>query len=45
MANNTNVDPYSVPLDKIDVSNPWLYRDNTIAPYFERLRREAPVHY
>jgi cytochrome P450 len=45
MANNSNVDPYSVSLDKIDVSNPWLYHDNTIAPYFERLRREAPVHY
>ena len=45
MENNTNVDPYSLALDKIDVSNPWHYRDNTIAPYFERLHREAPVHY
>ena len=38
-------DPYQLPLDQIDVSNPTLYRDDVIAPYFERLRRESPVHY
>ncbi|PCJ69799.1 MAG: cytochrome P450 [Rhodobiaceae bacterium] len=36
---------YSIPLDKIDVSQPALFRDNAIWPYFERLRKEAPVHY
>ncbi|MBL4864099.1 MAG: cytochrome P450 [Rhodobiaceae bacterium] len=36
---------YSIPLDKIDVSQPALFRDNAIWPYFERLRNEAPVHY
>ena len=36
---------YSVPLDAIDVSNPELFRDNTMWDYFERLRREDPVHY
>ena len=35
----------SVPLDKIDVSNPQLFQDDTIGAYFERLRREDPVHY
>ena len=34
-----------IPLDKIDVSNPDLYRDNAFADYFRRLRKEDPVHY
>src|SRR5882724_10677772 len=38
-------DAYSMPLDQIDVSDPQLYQDDTYHPYFERLRREAPVHY
>jgi cytochrome P450 len=36
---------YSVPLDKIDVGDPELFRDYTFWPYFERLRKEDPVHY
>ena len=44
-----NVDPkaqaWSLPLDKIDVSDPQLYYDDAWQPYFERLRREDPVHY
>ncbi|HXT80460.1 MAG TPA: cytochrome P450 [Acetobacteraceae bacterium] len=36
---------YSLPLDAIDVSDPQLYHDDTWYPYFERLRREDPVHY
>ena len=36
---------YSIPLEDIDVSNPELYRNNTMWGYFERLRREDPVHY
>ena len=36
---------YSMPLDKIDVSDPRLYYDDVWQPYFERLRREDPVHY
>ena len=32
-------------LDDIDVSKPELYRSNTMWPYFERLRKEDPVHY
>jgi len=38
-------DAYTLPLDAIDVSNPKLYQDDVWYPYFERLRREAPVHY
>jgi cytochrome P450 len=36
---------YSLPLEDFDVSRPELFRSNTVWPYFERLRREAPVHY
>jgi len=43
-----NVDPRthacSVPLDQIDPSDPQIYYDDVWQPYFERLRREAPVH-
>ena len=36
---------YSMPLDQMDVSDPKLYQDDIWYPYFERLRREDPVHY
>lgn len=39
------LDAYSLPLADIDVSRPELFRSNTMWPYFERLRREEPVHY
>lgn len=35
----------SIPLDQIDVSNPELWMTDTHWPYFERLRKEDPVHY
>ena len=38
-------DANTLPLDAIDVADPWLYAQDTIAPYFARLRREDPVHY
>ncbi len=38
-------DAYSLPLDRIDVSDPKLYQDDIWPPFFERLRREDPVHY
>src|SRR5580700_9481370 len=38
-------DAYSIPLEAIDVSDPQLYQDDAWYPYFERLRREAPVLY
>ena len=38
-------DAYSLPLDQIDVSDPRLYQDDIWPPFFERLRREDPVHF
>ena len=38
-------DAYSLPLDAIDVSDPKLYQNDIYYPYFERLRREDPVHW
>jgi cytochrome P450 len=36
---------YSLPLGDIDVANPKLFHADVVFPYFERLRREDPVHY
>jgi cytochrome P450 len=41
----TTADPNSVPLNQIDMSQAALFQTNTFGPYFERLRREDPVHY
>jgi cytochrome P450 len=38
-------DPYSVPLEKIDVSDSELFETDTHWGWFERLRKEDPVHY
>jgi cytochrome P450 len=38
-------DPYSVPLESIDMSDPDLHHRGLEHVYFERLRNEAPVHY
>ncbi len=35
----------TVPLGQLDVSDPQLYYDDVWRPYFDRLRREDPVHY
>ncbi len=44
-----SIDPHEdasrIPLDKIDVSQPRLYQEDIWEPYFERLRREDPVHW
>ena len=42
---NRDADPWTMPLDQIDVSRPDLYEQNTFWPYFERLRKEDPVHF
>lgn len=39
------VDPYSIPLDALDPSDPELFETDTLWGVFERLRKEAPVHY
>ena len=36
---------YSIPIEQIHPGAPQLFRDDTLWPYFERLRAEAPVHY
>src|ERR1700761_3982293 len=36
---------YSMPLSEIDPSNPEIFRTDTWAPYFERLRAEDPIHW
>ena len=36
---------YAMPLDKIDPASAIRFQNDTIWPYFERLRKEAPVHY
>jgi cytochrome P450 len=38
-------DPWTTPLEQIDVSDPRLYEQDAWRPYFERLRQEEPVHY
>ena len=38
-------DPYGLPLEAIDVSDPRLLEQDAWRPYFARLRDEAPVHY
>ncbi len=36
---------YALPLETLDPSDPELFRADVHWPYFERLRREDPVHY
>jgi len=38
-------DPWTIPLEQVDVARPHLFAGDQIWPYFERLRQEAPVHY
>ncbi len=45
MSDEALEDAYTLPLDKVNVSQPRLFKENAIWPYFERLRNEAPVHY
>ena len=41
-----DIDPTaSLRLDQFDVSDPGLYQSDSWRPYFDRLRREAPVNY
>ncbi|HKE95811.1 MAG TPA: hypothetical protein VKB34_15955, partial [Povalibacter sp.] len=38
-------DAAATPIERIDVANPKLFHNDVIGPYFERLRREDPVHH
>lgn len=35
----------TIPLERIDVSRPKLFQDDTVGAYFARLRKEDPVHW
>lgn len=45
LRSRVELDPYSVPLDSIDIANPYLFAADRHGPWFKRLRDEAPVHY
>ncbi len=45
MSEATQIDPYEIPIEEINVSDPMLYQTDSMWPYFDRLRAEAPVHY
>ena len=36
---------WAIPLAELDVSGGYLFEDDTVGMYFERLREQAPVHY
>jgi cytochrome P450 len=36
---------YSMPIEDIDPADPEIFRNDTLWPYFERLRKEDPVHW
>ena len=36
---------FSMPLERIDVSKPRLFADDSVGHYFARLRRDDPVHW
>src|ERR1700716_1023264 len=36
---------YATPLEAFDPGHPELFRTDSFWPYFDRLRKEAPVHY
>ena len=38
-------DPFTMPLDKIDLSHPGIWQANEYLPFMQRLRNEDPVHY
>lgn len=38
-------DPWSTAFQAIDYSNPRLFEQDAWRPYFERLRKQSPVHY
>ncbi len=42
---DTEVDPYDLPLSQVCPSNPRLFEARKAFRYFERLRKEDPIHY
>src|SRR4051794_21711157 len=38
-------DPWTVPLDQIDVADPRIFQNDVWPDWFARLRRDDPVHF
>lgn len=45
VSQNEVSEAYAVPLDQINPAKARRFQDDTIWPYFERLRREDPIHF
>jgi cytochrome P450 len=45
LAKSARAEAYSIPLSDLDMSLGERFQDDTIWPFFERLRQEDPVHY
>ncbi|MEK9892541.1 MAG: cytochrome P450, partial [Pseudomonadales bacterium] len=43
--NSPRPNPYELDLETFNVADPALFQAGLEAPFFERLRDEAPVHY
>ncbi len=43
--NSAVPDPWSLPLEILDVAKPEIFLNNAHGEYFRRLRAEAPIHY
>nr|AMK59395.1 cytochrome P450 [uncultured bacterium UPO60] len=41
---DVNRDPYEIPIEELDPAHDDLFAANKALPYFERLRKEDPVH-
>src|SRR5271155_2805439 len=38
-------DPWTIPLDQLDVADPRLFHDDVWPDWFARLRRDDPLHF
>ena len=45
LARRARAAAYAMPIEAINPVDPELFRSDTLWPYFERLRKEDPVHY
>ncbi len=45
LTNDLREAAYSVPIEKLDPAQAILFQNDAMWPYFERLRKEDPVHY
>ena len=43
--NDARAQAYATPLEQFNMADPHLFKTNSHWPYFERLRKEDPVHY